>query len=132
MTNTPNTPLPPSAIMTLKEVAAYLKMAERTVYLYAQTGRLPGIKIGSAWRFRLGEIEQWLDAQRRITETSTKMNREPIAAAPRPLPLEVESSTLHVGGSDGSATPSTTPTENVQLSTFNVQHSTEEPKEDAP
>ena len=76
--NDPNMPTPqPSEILTLKDVAAYLKLAERTVYLYAQTGKLPGIKIGSAWRFRRSEIDQWLDAQRRITEASTKMPKEP-------------------------------------------------------
>ena len=67
MTNDPK----PDEILTLKEVAAYLKLAERTVYLYSQTGRLPGIKIGSAWRFRRADIDQWLEEQRRITEAST-------------------------------------------------------------
>jgi excisionase family DNA binding protein len=62
-------------------VAAYLKLADRTVYLYAQTGKIPGIKIGSAWRFRRSEIAQWLDAQQRLTATSTKR-----PAAPPPAP----------------------------------------------
>lgn len=70
--STTPTPPPPEEILTLKEVAAYLKLADRTVYLYAQTGRIPGIKIGSAWRFRRSEIAQWLDEQQRITESTTK------------------------------------------------------------
>jgi excisionase family DNA binding protein len=65
-------PETPDAILTLKEVAAYLKLAERTVYLYAQNGKIPGIKIGSAWRFRRVEIDAWLDEQRRVTRASTK------------------------------------------------------------
>ena len=68
---------PPDEILTLKEVAAYLKLAERTVYLYAQTGRLPGIKIGTAWRFRRADIDGWLDEQRRITEASTTKSKSP-------------------------------------------------------
>lgn len=66
----------PDEILTLKQVAAYLKLAERTVYLYAQTGKLPGIKIGSAWRFRRSDLDRWLDDQRRITESSTSATRQ--------------------------------------------------------
>lgn len=58
-------------IMTLQDVAEYLKLAERTVYGYAQKNLLPGIKVGSAWRFRKADILAWLDDQRRITEKST-------------------------------------------------------------
>ena len=58
-------------IMTLPELAAYLKIAERTVYLYAQRGIVPGVKLGSAWRFRKADIEAWLDQQRKLTEEST-------------------------------------------------------------
>lgn len=58
-------------IMTLQEVAAYLKLAERTVYGYAQKNLLPGIKVGSAWRFRKQDILAWLEDQRRLTEKST-------------------------------------------------------------
>jgi excisionase family DNA binding protein len=58
-------------IFTLQDVADYLKLAERTVYGYAQKGILPGIKICSAWRFRKADIDRWLEEQRRITEEST-------------------------------------------------------------
>jgi excisionase family DNA binding protein len=58
-------------IFTLQDVAEYLKLAERTVYGYAQKGILPGIKICSAWRFRKADIDQWLEEQRHITEEST-------------------------------------------------------------
>jgi excisionase family DNA binding protein len=58
-------------ILTLPELAAYLKLSERTVYVYAQRGILPGIKVGSAWRFRMADVTAWLEQQRRLTETST-------------------------------------------------------------
>ncbi len=57
-------------ILTLRELSAYLKIAEKTLYGYAQKGLLPGIKIGSAWRFRRVDIEQWLIDQRNLTESS--------------------------------------------------------------
>lgn len=62
-------------IMTLPEVAEYLKLAERTVYGYAQKGIVPGIKIGSAWRFRKADIDAWLEQQRRITQSSTSQRK---------------------------------------------------------
>jgi len=58
-------------IMTLQEVAEYLKLSERTIYGYAQRGILPGIKIGSAWRFRKTDLDTWIEKQRKLTEEST-------------------------------------------------------------
>jgi excisionase family DNA binding protein len=56
-------------LLTLKELSEYLKIAEKTLYGYARTGKIPGIRIGSAWRFRRSDIEQWLEEQRRLTES---------------------------------------------------------------
>ncbi len=58
-------------IMTLQEVAEYLKLSERTIYGYAQKGLVPGIKIGSSWRFRKDDLDAWLENQRKMTEEST-------------------------------------------------------------
>jgi excisionase family DNA binding protein len=62
----------PDEIMTLKDVSEYLKIAEKTLYGYVQKGILPGIKIGSAWRFRKTDIDAWLEDQRKLTEESTR------------------------------------------------------------
>jgi excisionase family DNA binding protein len=40
-------------ILTLDEIAAYLKIAKRTVYRLAQKGEIPAFKLGGTWRFRL-------------------------------------------------------------------------------
>ena len=66
--------------MTLQGVAEYLKLAERTVYGYAQKGLLPGIKIGSAWRFRKADIARFLDEQRQLTEKATSTRRPKVNA----------------------------------------------------
>jgi len=50
-------------ILTLKEVAAYLKLAEKTAYRLAAEGKIPGFKVGGSWRFRRLEVEQWIDTQ---------------------------------------------------------------------
>jgi len=47
-----------SDIMTVKDLAAYLKIAEKTAYRFALEGKIPGFKVGSAWIFRKGEISQ--------------------------------------------------------------------------
>lgn len=59
-------------IMTLQDLAAYLKLAEKTLYGYAQKGTIPGIKIGSAWRFRKADIDAWLEDRRQLTASSRR------------------------------------------------------------
>lgn len=48
-------------LMDIRQVAAYLQINDATAYNWAQTGKLPGIKIGRIWRFRREDIEAWLD-----------------------------------------------------------------------
>lgn len=48
-------------IMTIEEVAVYLRVSERTVYDWAQKGQLPGGKLGTTWRFKREEIENWVN-----------------------------------------------------------------------
>jgi PTS system nitrogen regulatory IIA component len=48
-------------IMTIEEVAQYLRVSERTVYDWAQKGQLPGGKLGTTWRFKRFDIESWVN-----------------------------------------------------------------------
>jgi PTS system nitrogen regulatory IIA component len=48
-----------SDILTIDEVAKYLRVSERTVYDWAQKGEIPSGKIGTVWRFKKAEIEKW-------------------------------------------------------------------------
>jgi PTS system nitrogen regulatory IIA component len=48
-------------LFTLKQVADRLQLSERTLYRLLQRGELPGRKVGGQWRFRLSEIDYWLD-----------------------------------------------------------------------
>lgn len=47
-------------ILTLEEVAAYLKAGKRTVYRLAQKGEIPAFKLGGTWRFRRSELDSWI------------------------------------------------------------------------
>jgi len=49
------------AILTIEEVAKYLRVSDRTVYDWAQKGEIPSGKIGTVWRFKRSEIEQWVN-----------------------------------------------------------------------
>jgi len=48
-------------IMTLEEVAKYLKMKPQTIYLWAQKSNIPAVKLGKEWRFRKDVIDEWLN-----------------------------------------------------------------------
>ena len=62
--------MPEREIMTLEEVATYLRVSERTVSDLAQKGQIPAARFGDAWRFTRSEIEQWLitDLARQVRE----------------------------------------------------------------
>ncbi|HTO86280.1 MAG TPA: PTS sugar transporter subunit IIA [Thermoanaerobaculia bacterium] len=49
--------------MTVKQMAEYLSLNERTVLKLVTDGALPGVKVGSQWRFRKAMIDAWLDDQ---------------------------------------------------------------------
>ena len=46
-------------IMTLEEVAQYLKLTPQTIYAWAQQGKIPAAKLGKEWRFRRDLIDAW-------------------------------------------------------------------------
>ncbi len=50
-------------ILTVREVAAYLKIKEKTAYRLAAEGKIPGFKVGGSWRFRQSDIESWIKTQ---------------------------------------------------------------------
>jgi excisionase family DNA binding protein len=54
--------MPSDEIMTLEEVARYLKLKPQTVYKWAQEGQIPGAKLGKEWRFRRAILDEWIDS----------------------------------------------------------------------
>ena len=48
-------------ILTIEEVANYLRVSDRTVYDWAQRGEIPAGKIGTVWRFKKSEVEKWVN-----------------------------------------------------------------------
>ncbi len=48
-------------VLTIEELAAYLKVSKSTLYKLVQEGSVPGQKVGKHWRFRRETIDEWLD-----------------------------------------------------------------------
>lgn len=59
-------------LMTVDEVAAYLRVNPMTVYRLANRGALPGVKVGDLWRFEERGIAAWLKRQKPSTKPKRK------------------------------------------------------------
>lgn len=54
----------PGDVLTIDELAAYLKIPKSTIYKIVREGNIPSQKIGRHWRFRKGAIDLWLEETR--------------------------------------------------------------------
>ena len=63
-------------ILTIEEVAKYVRVSDRTVYDWAQNGEIPAGKIGTVWRFKKSEVENWVNA--RLSSDSVKQAEQAI------------------------------------------------------
>jgi PTS system nitrogen regulatory IIA component len=59
-------------ILTIEEVAKYLRVSERTVYDWAQKGEIPSGKIGTVWRFKKLEIEKWVNDRLSVNQLAPR------------------------------------------------------------
>ena len=50
-------------ILTIKQVADYLKVTERTIYRLAAAKKIPAFKVGGTWRFSRADIDSWIKQQ---------------------------------------------------------------------
>ena len=59
--NTSGKDLP--VMLTISEVAEYLKLHELTVRRLAREGELPAFKVGRQWRIQRAKLQDWIDAR---------------------------------------------------------------------
>jgi excisionase family DNA binding protein len=52
-----------NAIISIAEVADYLKGTERTIYQLAGAKKIPSSKVGASWRFSKADIDRWIREQ---------------------------------------------------------------------
>lgn len=57
-----------NGILTIKDVAEYLKVTERTIYRLAASKKIPCFKVGGMWRFRQADIDDWIATQSESSE----------------------------------------------------------------
>ncbi|RMF92151.1 MAG: DNA-binding protein [Candidatus Schekmanbacteria bacterium] len=50
-------------ILTLKEVASYMRVNTATIYRLVRTGKIPAFRVGNRWRFRRSSIDEWLNSR---------------------------------------------------------------------
>ncbi len=55
----------PDEVLTIEELASYLKVPKSTLYKLVREGKVPCQKIGRHWRFRKGAINNWLEESRK-------------------------------------------------------------------
>jgi excisionase family DNA binding protein len=51
---------PQSDVMTIEDVANYLRIPLSSAYKLAQEGKIPGQKVGRHWRFHRTTVEKWI------------------------------------------------------------------------
>jgi len=53
-------------LMTLEEVAVYLRLSKDTIYRMTHAGRIPASKVGNQWRFRRDDVDAWLEKNKNV------------------------------------------------------------------
>lgn len=54
-----------SGLMTIEDLAEYLKVTRRTIYDWVKHDKIPALKLVGQWRFKKDKIDAWLDEQSR-------------------------------------------------------------------
>ena len=58
--------------MTVKDVAAFLRVDEKTIYRLVTKGEIPGFKVLGSWRFQRPDLETWIKDQKALAKGSLK------------------------------------------------------------
>ena len=61
----------PEPAMTVRDVAGYLNVDEKTVYRLAKRGELPGFKVAGSWRFKRTDLDAWIDQQKQAAQDNS-------------------------------------------------------------
>ncbi len=54
--------------LTVKDVASYLNVDEKTIYRLVSKGSIPGFKVSGSWRFQLHDIQGWIEKQKALSQ----------------------------------------------------------------
>ena len=66
---------PTGAVLTIEELAEYLKIPKSTLYKLVRTGSVLCQKVGKHWRFHKDAIDRWLEQQPAEKDAETTGDR---------------------------------------------------------
>jgi len=55
--------MPNGTLMTIEELASYLRVTRRTIYDWLKHNKIPAVKLIGQWRFRKEKIDAWIQRQ---------------------------------------------------------------------
>jgi excisionase family DNA binding protein len=64
-----------SPAMTVRELARYLNVDEKTVYRLVQRGELPGFKVAGTWRFQRLDVDRWIESRKAASNKGSRGTR---------------------------------------------------------
>ena len=60
--------------MTVRDVAAFLNVDEKTIYRLVTRGELPGFKVLGSWRFQRHDLDEWIESRKQKPKSQTPLN----------------------------------------------------------
>lgn len=63
-------------LMTLEEVADYLRLSKDTIYRMAHAGTIPASKVGTQWRFRREDVDRWIEMNKNVRRKASRRVRQ--------------------------------------------------------
>jgi excisionase family DNA binding protein len=63
-------------ILTIAELSEHLRVHPTTIYRLLREGRIPGFRVGSAWRFSRASIEKWEHGELRAIDAESAPRRK--------------------------------------------------------
>ena len=64
--------------LTVREVAAFLSVDEKTIYRLVTKGDIPGFKVLGSWRFQRHDLEQWIQVRKDAARVPTKSQKDSV------------------------------------------------------
>ncbi|HRK61717.1 MAG TPA: helix-turn-helix domain-containing protein [Candidatus Omnitrophota bacterium] len=55
----------PEKWLTIDQIADHLQVSKEKIYKLCQRGKMPASKLGGQWRFKIGQVDEWLLEQQK-------------------------------------------------------------------
>ena len=82
--------MPQSTLLTQKEVCAYLNVSRTTIRDLIKKAGFPGYKLRGQWRFRLTEVDAWLEGRKPVADPVWTSGVQDVQRLRRPTQAQTE------------------------------------------